>query len=150
MSLRVMDDWAEYLFQTARTMLGEVIEGDIESAESFGDIKAFCVGRVHNIWGSDRNEDNPEVILHYDIAGWMRSPLSTPLSECKFSRPVEYRFSFPEAKKEEMAAQSLRYDTTATGIGREAEASSEPSRMPGLGANGAPPQVQAVQSSVTV
>ena len=73
---------------------------------------------MHNIWGSDRNEDNPCVLLRYDIAGWMRSPLSVPLSQYKFSSPVMYQFGFSEAKKEEMAAQIQRYGTTTTGIGR--------------------------------
>ena len=160
MSLRVMDDWAEYLFQTAKSMVAELAGGDVEGAASFADIKAFCVGRVHNIWGSDRNEDNPEIALQYDIAGWMRSPLSTPLSECKFSTPATYRFAFPASKQEEMAAQILRYGTTATGIGRimaqmgrdriwrEPVSLSEPAGVPGLCAEGAS-LTPAEQASVT-
>ena len=41
-----------------------------------------------------------------------------PLSQYKFSEPVMHRFGFPDAKREEMAAQIERYGTTATGIGR--------------------------------
>jgi radical SAM superfamily enzyme YgiQ (UPF0313 family) len=118
MSLAVMDDWVNYVFETASVMLGDDIGSDVEGPAMFADIQAFCAGRVHNIWGSDRNDDNPSVLLRYDIANWMRSPLSTPLSECKFSSPVMYQFSFPDAKQEEMAAQIKRYGTTATGIGR--------------------------------
>jgi radical SAM superfamily enzyme YgiQ (UPF0313 family) len=118
MSLAVMDDWVDYVFQTAAIMLGEGAQSDIEGTEIFADIQAFCAGRVHNIWGSDRNEDNPCVRLRYDVASWMRSSLSTPLSEFKFSSPVMYRFGFSETKKEEMAAQIRRYGTTTTGIGR--------------------------------
>jgi radical SAM superfamily enzyme YgiQ (UPF0313 family) len=118
MSLAVMDDWASYVFQTARLMLGDDMRGDIEKSIIFADMQAFCAGRLHNIWGSDRNEDNPRVALRYDIASWMRSPLSTPLSQYKFTSPVMYQFGFSETKKEEMAAQIQRYGTTATGIGR--------------------------------
>jgi len=118
MSLAVMDDWVQYVFQTANIMLGDEIHDDVERSAMFADIQAFCAGRVHNIWGSDRNEDSPCVLLRYDIANWMRSPLSTPLSEYRFSSPVMYEFGFSEAKKEEMAAQVQRYGTTATGIGR--------------------------------
>jgi radical SAM superfamily enzyme YgiQ (UPF0313 family) len=118
MSLAVMDDWVKYVFETATSMLGDGIHDDIEGSEMFADIRAFCVGRVHNIWGSDRNDDNPRALLRYDIARWMRSPLSMSLSECKFSRPVLHQFGFPDAKKEEMAAQIKRYGTTTTGIGR--------------------------------
>jgi radical SAM superfamily enzyme YgiQ (UPF0313 family) len=118
MSLAVMDDWVEYVFRTANTMLGDDIHSDIESSAIFADIQAFCAGSVHNIWGSDRNEDNPSVSLRHDIATWMRSPLSMPLTQYKFSSPVMYQFGFSETKKKEMAAQIQRYGTTATGIGR--------------------------------
>ena len=58
------------------------------------------------------------VLFHYDIESWLRSPLSIPLAQFKFSSPVMYQFGFSDAKKEEMAAQIQRYGTTATGIGR--------------------------------
>jgi radical SAM superfamily enzyme YgiQ (UPF0313 family) len=118
MSLAVMDDWVKYVFQTAAIMLREGVHSDIERSAIFADIQAFCAGRVHNIWGSDRNEDNPCILLNYDVASWMRSPLSTPLLEFKFSSPLMYQFGFSETKKEEMAAQIRRYGTTTTGIGR--------------------------------
>ena len=118
MSLAVMDDWVQYVFNTANEMLGDDIDNEIEMPDIFVDIQAFCAGRVHNIWGSNRNDDLPSFLLRYDIANWMRSPLSTPLSDCKFTSPVRYQFSFPDAKQEEMAAQIKRYGTTATGIGR--------------------------------
>ncbi len=118
MSLAVMDDWVKYVFDTANSILGEDIHNDVESAAIVADVRAFCAGRVHNIWGPDRNEDNPCALLSYDIESWMRSPLSTPLSLYKFSEPVTYQFGFPVAKQEEMAAQIKRYGTTTTGIGR--------------------------------
>lgn len=118
MSLAVMDDWVEYVFRTVKGMLDDEVKNDFESEEILADIHAFCVGRVHNIWGSDRNEDNPRISLRYDVARWMRSPLSLPLSEYRFSSPREFEFGFSDSKKEEMAAQILRYGTTATGIGR--------------------------------
>src|SRR5271157_1761614 len=118
MSLAVMNDWVKYVFQTAKIILGEDITSDIEESAIFTDIEAFCMGRAHNIWGRDRNEDNPCVLLRYNIAGWMRSPHSMPLSQYKFSSPIIYQFGFSENKKEEMAALIQRYGTTTTGIGR--------------------------------
>lgn len=118
MSLAVMGDWVKYVFQTARMILGDDIHTDSESSAFLADIEAFCGGRVHNIWGSDRNEDNPSILLYYDIENWMRSPLTMSLPQYRFSNPVRYQFSFSAAKKEEMAAQILRYGTTTTGIGR--------------------------------
>jgi hypothetical protein len=118
MSLAVMDDWVTYVFQTAGDMLGDEGNGDIGSSASFGDIQAFCAGRVHNIWGSERNEDNPTLFLQHDIVDWQRSPMSMPLSQFRFGTPVLYEFGFSNAKKEEMAALIQRYGTTTTGIGR--------------------------------
>ena len=118
MSLAVMDDWVEYVFLTAKSMLGEDVHIDVESSAIFADIQNFCVGRVHNIWGPERNEDTPYVLLRYDVARWMQSPLSVPLSQYEYRIPVMYQFGFSEAKKEEMTALIQRYGTSTTGIGR--------------------------------
>ena len=118
MSLAVMDDWVDYVFRTVKSMLVDDLDMDTENSAIFSDIRAYCTGRVHNIWGSDRDEDCPRVLLHYDIEAWMRSALSMPLSQFAFSAPTMYRFCFSEAKMEEMAAQIQRYGTTPTGIGR--------------------------------
>lgn len=118
MSLGVIGHWVEYVFKTAKTLLGLNDNCDDEVRGMIADVQAFSSGRVHNIWGTDRNEDNPEVTLHYDIAAWLRSPISSSLADFKFVNTATYRFSFPEAKKEEMAAQIKRYGTTTTGLGR--------------------------------
>jgi len=117
-SLAVADDWVDYVFTTVKTMLVDEVEADAENRAIFTDIRAYCSGRMHNIWGSDRNEDCPCVLLRYDIAAWMRSSLSMPLSQFELSVPLMYKFGFSDAKMEEMAAQIERYGTTATGIGR--------------------------------
>jgi hypothetical protein len=118
MSLSVIGQWVEYVFRTAKSLLGLGENCDEETSAMIRDVQAYCSGRVHNIWGADRNEDNPEITLHYDIGAWLHSPLSTPLSEFKFVGTAKYRFAFPRAKQEEMAAQIKRYGTTTTGIGR--------------------------------
>jgi radical SAM superfamily enzyme YgiQ (UPF0313 family) len=146
MSLAVMNEWVKYIFQTAHNLLAERSDGEMDS-EIFADIEAFCTGRAHNIWGSDRDEDNPCVELHHDIPGWMRSSFSMPLSQFEFSSPVIHRFGFSEAKKEEMAALIQRYGTTTTGIGRiiiqmgrnriwrEPMASPDPGKFPRMAKN---------------
>ncbi len=118
MSLAVMDDWVKYVFETAAEMLGGDIEGNTETSEIFADVKSYCAGRTHNLWGSDRNEDNPCVLLRHDVAGWTRSPLSMSLWQFRFDTPVTHQFSFSDAKQQEMAALIKRYGTTPTGIGR--------------------------------
>lgn len=113
-----MDEWIEYIFEGAKTILEEELSDDANGSTMLNDIHAFCRARAHNIWGADRNEDCARVLLHYDIENWMHSPLNVPLSEHKFSVPEWYEFGFSDAKKEEMAAHIKRYGTTATGIGR--------------------------------
>jgi hypothetical protein len=108
----------KYVFETAEKMLVEELRTDSEMSAMFADIRAFCAGRTHNIWGNNRNEDTPRGPLSYDIVSWMHAALDEPLSVYKFSSPVTYRFDFSEAKKEEMAALIERYGTTSTGIGR--------------------------------
>jgi len=118
MSLAVMDQWVDYVFQTVAEMFKDRLSYDAAEADSLRDIRAYCSGRVHNIWGADRNESNPCILMNYDVASWLRSPLGTPIAEYRFDQPVQYSFRFSDAKKEEMAAQIKRYGTTATGIGR--------------------------------
>ncbi len=118
MSLAVMDHWVDYVFRTAGMVLAGLMQKGKELPEILNEIRAYCSGRVHNIWGSDRNESNPCISMNYDVSNWLHSPLSTPISEYKFNQPVMYKFAFPDTKKEEMAAQIKRYGATATGIGR--------------------------------
>jgi radical SAM superfamily enzyme YgiQ (UPF0313 family) len=118
MIMSVMDDWVEYVFRTAETMLKEELGVDEEMPAMFADIRTFCAGRTHNLWGDNRNEDTPILALTHDFMGWMRAAPDVPLSEYKFPKPMTYRLEFSEAKQEEMTALIKRYGTTPTGIGR--------------------------------
>jgi len=118
MSLAVMDHWVDYVFRIAGMVLAGLTQEEKALPEILNELRAYCLGRVHNIWGSDRNESNPCISMNYDVSNWLHSPLSTPISEYKFNQPVMYKFAFSDTKKEEMAAQIKRYGATATGIGR--------------------------------
>jgi len=118
MSLAVMEDWVNYTFRTARILLDEEVRRHPETALMLDDIKNFCGSRTHNLWGEDRNEDNPCVPLRFDIPSWMRSAVSKPLSDFMFDRPVMCEFGFSSEKREEMASLIARYGATPTGIGR--------------------------------
>jgi radical SAM superfamily enzyme YgiQ (UPF0313 family) len=116
MSLAAMDDWARYIFKTAESVVGEKIGDEPEDTAIFAEIKTFCAGRTHNIWGT--SDGNPTGLFHYDIDAWMRGPLTSPLAEYKLSEPIVLEFGFSEAKQSERAALIQRYGTTPTGIGR--------------------------------
>lgn len=117
MSLAVMDDWADYVFRIAESVLGDLIQDD-SNADEFAEIRAFCASRTHDLWGSHADDDNPTAEFHFDIDAWMRAPLSVPLSDFRLAEPLELQFGFTEAKRTERAALMQRYGTTPTGIGR--------------------------------
>jgi Radical SAM superfamily len=118
MSLAVIDDWANYVFRIAECVLGERLGEELDDAEAFADIKAFCASRTHNLWGTSTDELNPCIVLHHDIESWMRAPLSTALSNYRLSEPIILEFGFSQEKQAERAALVQRYGTTPTGIGR--------------------------------
>jgi radical SAM superfamily enzyme YgiQ (UPF0313 family) len=118
MSLAVMDDWAGYVFRTAESVLGDKFGNESDDAAAFSEIKAFCAGRTHDIWGTSADDLNPSAVFQYDIDSWMRAPLSAPLFEFKVDEPVVFEFGFSPAKQVERAALIQRYGTTPTGIGR--------------------------------
>jgi radical SAM superfamily enzyme YgiQ (UPF0313 family) len=118
MSLAVMDDWAGYVFRTAESVLGDKFGNESDDAAAFSEIKAFCAGRTHDIWGASADDLNPSAVFQYDIDSWMRAPLSAPLFEFKVDEPVVFEFGFSPDKQVERAALIQRYGTTPTGIGR--------------------------------
>jgi hypothetical protein len=67
MSMAVMDDWVGYVFEAAETMCGETLQTDADLPSILADIRAFCRGCTHNLWGANRNEDIPYSTLKYDI-----------------------------------------------------------------------------------
>jgi radical SAM superfamily enzyme YgiQ (UPF0313 family) len=118
MSLAVIDDWAAYIFRNADAVLADKMGDEPEDAAFLAEVKAFCAGRTHNIWGSTADDDNPGVLFQYDIERWMRAPLSASIADYKREEPVYFEFGFPEAKQVERAGLIKRYGTTPTGIGR--------------------------------
>jgi radical SAM superfamily enzyme YgiQ (UPF0313 family) len=118
MSLAVMDDWSAYVFKTAESVLGDKIGDETDDAETFSEIRAFCTGRTHNLWGVSADDENPSAVFHYDIDAWMRARLTAPLSDFRLAEPVALEFGFSPDKQVERAALIQRYGTTPTGVGR--------------------------------
>jgi radical SAM superfamily enzyme YgiQ (UPF0313 family) len=118
MSLAVMDDWTDYVFRIAESVLSEKIGNELDDAEAFAGIKAFCTGRTYNIWGTSADDLDPTAVFHYDIERWMSAPLAAPIAEYRLAEPIVFEFGFSEAKQAERAALIQRYGTTPTGIGR--------------------------------
>lgn len=115
-SMRIMDSWAEYIFTTAQDILSKE---NLSSAqlEMLDDIKSYCIGRVHNLWGENHGIDNPIFNLHYDVKSWMVQKV-LPLSDFRWGGPKSLRFEIPHDKQVEMEKYLSRFGNTDTGIGR--------------------------------
>jgi hypothetical protein len=118
MSLAAMDDWAGYIFRVADGVLAGRMGDEPEDAAFLAEVKAYCAGRTHNIWGSTADEDIPGAIFQYDVEGWARAELFALLSDFRLAEPVYRQFGFTMERQMERAALIQRYGTTPTGIGR--------------------------------
>lgn len=118
MSLAAIDEWTRYIFRVADEILAPHIGNEPGEAEFLSDVKTFCAGRTHNIWGATADDDNPTAMFRYDVDRWIHAPLSAPLSEFKLEEPDSVAFGFSAEKQLERAALIQRYGTTPTGIGR--------------------------------
>ena len=117
-STRVMNEWVEYVFEIA----GEICDNNGVTAENkamLAEIRKFCLGRVHNIWGADRNRDNPKYEFSYDLVEWyVREKGGSPLTEFTLSENRHIEFSYSKDKVKEIDDFIQRFGTTNTGLGR--------------------------------
>ena len=118
MSLAAIDEWSNYIFRVADEVLAPHMGDEAGDAAFLAEVKTFCAGRTHNIWGDSADDDNPTGMFRYDLERWIHAPLTAPLSEFKLEEPDFVQFGFPEEKQLERAALMQRYGTTPTGIGR--------------------------------
>lgn len=116
-SLRIMEDWAEFLFQVA----DEIFRRQNVSSEKMAmleEVKLFSKGRVHNLWGEDRGNDVPVHTFLYDLPAWYDPSNKAPLESFRLPGPRPLAFEFPRELLAEMDDYIKRFGTTDTGIGR--------------------------------
>ena len=116
-SLHVMQDWTTFVFTCLKEVIDDSELDDIET-EMLNNVKDFCLARVHNIWGEDRNKDNPSCKLEYDISSWTKAPKNTNLNDYKYSDIKSFTFCFSPEQQHEMQSYLDRFGNTPTGIGR--------------------------------
>ncbi|MFH1384690.1 MAG: radical SAM protein [Candidatus Omnitrophota bacterium] len=116
-SLEIMNDWIFYVFESIEKILTDE-RLTSEELSMLRDIKFYCLGKVHNIWGNNRNADNPIYTLQYDINKWLKENSSHALQWYKLPSPHLFQFCFSETQKEEMNSYLERFGVTPTGIGR--------------------------------
>jgi len=116
-SLRVMEDWADFLFTIARDIFS--VRGlPPDKMAMLEEVRLFCKGRVHNLWSEDRGEDVPVHAFRHDVAAWYDPANHEPLERFRLPEPKRLAFTFPKDLLEEMNDYIKRFGTTDTGIGR--------------------------------
>lgn len=116
-SVAVMEDWAGLIFDVAMTVF-ERYQGSDEQREMLDEIKRFCCGRVHNLFGAGREADVPIYWFRHDLPAWYARDNHRPLCDFRLPAPAPWAFVFPPEVLAEVNDCIRRYGTTATGIGR--------------------------------
>jgi len=87
-----MDDWTEYVIESAHTVLKNSNNYNDELEKQFKTVANYCRGLSHNVLGQDRLDTNPEYEFEYDIPSWL-SP-KTNLKLDNFKLAVKLKISF--------------------------------------------------------
>lgn len=88
-----MDEWTEYVLQTAYQLLQYGGKLNDEIKKQFNDISNYCRGKCHNPLGQDRMDTNPEFTFDYDIDKWLDDILDVePLEKFRLSESKKISF----------------------------------------------------------
>ena len=94
-----MDEWTEYVLNTAHDLLQENKKFDEELQRQFDDIANFCRGQGHNPLGKDRMQTNPEFTFSYDIPKWLDDNNDTlSLDDCILRNKIKGIFKLTDEK----------------------------------------------------
>jgi len=114
---KMFAEWNDYIFSMFKELL-KYEEISSEKQKILHDVNNFCVNRVHNIWGNDRCDFNPQANFTYNIAEWMRTPRGENIEQFKFKKPTNVEFKFSLQQNKDISDWLERYGNTPTGIGR--------------------------------
>ncbi len=92
----VVEDLCEYAFSQARTFLEKEKNWDDLESQCFEEIKEYCKGITHNLFGADRLERSPEFGFKWDVKSWSNNQNNLPLSEFAFENKTKIRFQLTD------------------------------------------------------
>jgi radical SAM superfamily enzyme YgiQ (UPF0313 family) len=111
-----MDEWTEYVIDTARNLLKENDKFDEELKRQFEDVANFCRGLGHNPLGGNRMETNPEFTFSYDIPKWLDETNDTlSLDECILRNKTKAIFKLTDEKFKVVEDSLNLFDTSFNG-----------------------------------
>ena len=87
-----MDDWTEYVIESAHTILKNSNNYNDELEKQFETVANYCRGLSHNVLGQDRLDTNPEYEFEYDIPSWLSPKTNLKLDNFKLSAKLKISF----------------------------------------------------------
>ena len=87
-----MDDWAEYVIESAHTVLKNSNNYNDELEKQFETVANYCRGLSHNVLGQDRLDTNPEYEFEYDIPSWLSPKTNLKLDNFKLDTKLKISF----------------------------------------------------------
>jgi radical SAM superfamily enzyme YgiQ (UPF0313 family) len=85
------DQVVDLAIACARSLIGqERISG--EEARAFEDVRVYCRGLIHNLFGGNRAEDVPSAALAYDVPSWVADADGRHIAAFRFDAPQHARF----------------------------------------------------------
>jgi len=91
-----MDDWAEYVIESAHTVLKNSNNYNDELEKQFETVANYCRGLSHNVLGQDRLDTNPEYEFEYDIPSWLSPKTNLKLNNFKLDAKLKISFQLDD------------------------------------------------------
>jgi len=110
-----MDNWAEYILNTAYDFLKDSNPSNQDWEKQFNDISNFCKGTAHNTLGKDRMSTNPEFEFKYNIIEWLKSMDELPLDRFLLSNPTKISFQLSDKQFKSVQKTLEMYGETIVG-----------------------------------
>ena len=87
-----MDDWTEYVIESAHTVLKNSNNYNDELEKQFETVANYCRGLSHNVLGQDRLDTNPEYEFEYNIPSWLSPKTNLKLDNFKLDAKLKISF----------------------------------------------------------
>jgi hypothetical protein len=111
----VIEDLCQFAFSQSRILLEKQKPLTEVELQRFEEIKEYCKGVTHNLFGADRLEDAPEFDFHWNIKTWTNTNADLPLDRFKFQNATKIRFKLTEHQYKVVEDNLNRFGNTPHG-----------------------------------
>jgi hypothetical protein len=113
-------EWNNFFCETFKYII-DYKNLKVEEQKFVDELKNYCVSKIHNIWGDDRDNDNPCLEFNYNIIDWTyhsKKDNEIKIVDVKFEKPKKIEFKLSHQQHLDIKNNLDRYGKTPTGIGR--------------------------------